>query len=1164
MPLVSARGKAAQRGLLALGLTVGLVATSLGAANASSVPGSSLNAAGPTKNIIIMLKNQHADLAVGKGHTSARVAANRRDQAPLIANAKTKGARNVHGFDTINAYSATVTSAELSALLANPAVAGAFPDRPIATAPVTKETPEKASSAPVHNPVCPSDPAKPLLEPEALGVTNTAFDDQTKASAQKIVDGTGVKVAYIADGIDINNPDFVRANGEHVFIDYKDFSGDGVNAVTGGAEAFGDASSIAAQGRQVYDLADFAAVPTPTGCNIRVLGVAPGASLIGLKVFGNSNSAPTSRFIEAIDYAVAAGADVLNESFGGNPYPDNGNDPITLADRAAVAAGVTVVASTGDAGVTGTIGSPSSSPDVIAVGATTTFQSYLQTDAAGARQFSNGTWLNNNISAISSGGVTQGNTVPDLVAPGDLGWALCTPDLDRYEECAADNGSPSGIQNFGGTSQSSPLTAGAAALVIEAYENTHHGVRPAPSLVKRILTGTAQDLGAPGYEQGAGLLNSLAAVKVAESWVDPNGGQAQVGSALVANHNQVSLSGAPGSTQTGYVTIRNVSPSTQVVKATTRAYDHVVKDTKGSIHFNVQTAPAFIDEGLVARGYVTKTFTVGSVDRLDVSAAAAIAAIDVPWSLRLTLIDPSGAFAAYNIPQGGANYAHVDVRKPKAGTWTMIISSSKGSAPTLNLFKGKVAFEIIQTDAATHGSVSPSSMSLRPGQTGTFRVSTKMPSAPGDLSASVQLSDATASTSIPLNLRAIIPAKDTTFSGKITGGNGRSSGGVAQSNIYYMDVPAGKKDLSIGITFSDPGQVELATLTAPDGQVLSFQSNDPFGDALQMYRRNPKPGRWILSLESTNPVSGLETTQSFTVKVKYNTVKITAKGLPTSASTKLAAGQPVTVPVTVTNTGNNAMFYFTDGRLDQTGTIALADIGFQFDDAGNQVPIVEPMPLPQPDTTLPLWFVPTEVSQFGVTAAGDQPVNLDVNYQSGEPEVYGPAVGNTATITSTGDQVSPTFWLANVGQTGPFDGPATPGEVSFSATATGQLFDPAIGSVDNLVFDPNFIGFAGQSADARRTALLKQFGQRLDGKNTRSTLSGNGTAATTSAPVQVDPTSGLLILFPGETGVIDVTITPDAAPGTVVQGHLYVDSFGALFTDGIDELIDLPYTYTVK
>src|SRR6185437_7848309 len=103
------------------------------------------------------------------------------------------------------------------------------------------------------------------------------------------------------------------------------FSGEGPNAPTPGGEAFGDASSIAAQGRQTYDLSTFVnpAHPLPPGCNIKIRGVAPGASLVGLKVFGEAPTAPTSRFIQAIDYAVnVAGVDVLNESFGGNPFPD--------------------------------------------------------------------------------------------------------------------------------------------------------------------------------------------------------------------------------------------------------------------------------------------------------------------------------------------------------------------------------------------------------------------------------------------------------------------------------------------------------------------------------------------------------------------------------------------------------------------------------------------------------------------------------------------------------------------------------------------------------------------------------------------------------------------------------------------------------------------------
>ena len=523
--------RAALQSFGAIAVVVAVLATTAWPATAR--PG----AQSANRNVIVVLRAQSRASGSHSGARLKAFAANRRAESSVIERARQNGARNVHAYGLIGGFSATVSESAAIALARDPAVAHVFPDLRISMGPslrrqiagahgAAKAAPiaSRASSAAIIGQICPSDPSMPLLEPEALGVTNTAFLDPSTPQAQHIVDGTGVKVAFIADGLDINNPDFIRANGQHVFIDYQDFSGDGTAAPSGAAEAFGDASAIAAQGRQVYDLSNFVnpAHPLPPGCNITVRGMAPGASLIGLKVFGNANVAPTSRFIEAIQYAVTAGADVLNESFGANPFPDSHTDPITLADDAAVAAGVTVVASTGDAGTTGTIGSPSSDPNVIGVGASTTFQSYLQTTNAGA-QLSNGQWVSNQISGLSSGGTTQNARTPDLIAPGDLGWALCTPDLSLYEECTTNSGNPSPIQNFGGTSQSSPLTAGAAALVIEAYENTHSGVRPTPDLVKRLLTGTATDLGHPAYEQGAGLLNSLAAVQAAESWQDGHG-----------------------------------------------------------------------------------------------------------------------------------------------------------------------------------------------------------------------------------------------------------------------------------------------------------------------------------------------------------------------------------------------------------------------------------------------------------------------------------------------------------------------------------------------------------------------------------------------------------------------------------------------------------------
>lgn len=68
---------------------------------------------------------------------------------------------------------------------------------------------------------------------------------------------------------------------------------------------------------------------------------------------------------------------------------------------------------------------------------------------------------------------------------------------------------------FGGTSLATPLTAGSAAVVIQAYREAR-GTLPSPQLVKAILKSSAQDLGYDPFVQGAGQVDVFRSASLAK------------------------------------------------------------------------------------------------------------------------------------------------------------------------------------------------------------------------------------------------------------------------------------------------------------------------------------------------------------------------------------------------------------------------------------------------------------------------------------------------------------------------------------------------------------------------------------------------------------------------------------------------------------------------
>ncbi len=1127
---------------LKLGLAVGAVLLTCSTLSEALTPAQVQQLAQEAqRNVIVILRDQVSSLPPARRAMGARAAALAASQNSVLSQLPNVGSRKIRSFSTINAFAATVSASEAAMLSAHPMVQAVVSDAVIQP---RARTQEAAAAAQAAGTSATSGALCNTLEPEALQLTHTAFADPSIPQAQQVRDGhgqlvtgKGVKVAYLADGLDPTIPGFIHTDGTPVFIDYQDFTGDPAGTPTAGGEAFGDASSIAAQDTPngqplTFDISKFvnAAHPLPSPCNIRIRGMAPGASLVGLKVFSQINPTTTSNFVQAIEYAVIHDdVDVINESFGGNPFPDNANDPISLANDAAVRAGVTVVVSSGDAGTAGTLGSPATERAVIASGATTQFRIYAQTGDGIMPLTTNGGFIDNNISSFSSSGFSQknGRTV-DAVAPGDLGWALCSTNQKLFFDCGTDAGfAPSAIEVFGGTSESSPLTAGEAALVIQAYRSTHGDRDPSPATVKRIIMSSATDLGAPSSEQGAGFINALAAVNTALSIGDENGDDRRHAGGIVAAPTSAHVTAEPNTHVSRSFTITNTGSTAQRLTPSLETLDAPFAGATLNLTLDPNVDPRFINVAGNTRVFTTQTFNVpANADHLDVAVAfqspLSIAATNPPLVF-LALLDPAGRQAAYSNPQGlGSGYQHVDVVKPQSGTWTAVVYTRKTGVA--GSYSGPVQLTWGAERFVSLGSVSPSHIVLAPGASETVTAEFSMPANAGDSATAIRFNKSPDAASanfseIPVTLRTLVPTGPTggNFTGTLTGGNGRAGTGPTQT--FAFDVPPGVNDMSLNLDISDNGYLLEGLLVDPNGMELSVQPNqDPINGsaqfALSLSHYNPQPGRWKFVLLQNYTSSGNQTTLPFVARIGFNSAKVTAPTLPNSASVQLSAGgPPVTIPIHVTNTGGLTRQYFADARLT---TVTLQQLSPQ---ACSKA------------TTLPgacgAFIVPTETSAAAFVAQSTVPINMDAFNSvgtgvggTGSPDIFAkPVASDTVAAFLAEPEVPYSFWVVVPSLIGPY-GPAgaTTEPVSTSAFAFTQSFDSTV------------------SADSGDLW-------------TDLTLNTN--------------TFNPLVLAPGQSGTINLTITPNANDvGKTVTGFVYIDTFDFNVFTG-DETVRIPYSYTV-
>lgn len=275
-----------------------------------------------------------------------------------------------------------------------------------------------------------------------------------------------VTVAIVDDAVEITHPDLapvIWTNPGEVPNNGIDDDGNGyVDDVNGWDAADQNNNPNPPNGN--YDhgthVAGISGAATDNGAGVASIG--HNLTLIPVKAT-NSSSAVTHGY-EGIIYAIAAGADVINMSWGGPGSSTTAQNIITSASND----GIVLVAAAGNDNVS-SVFYPAGYSEVIAVASTTFGDS--------KSNFSNyGSWID-----ISAPGSAIYSTVPG-----------------------------GGYQTKQGTSMASPLVAGLAGLMLS------HNQSLSPADIKNCLYTTAENIDAenPSYvgELGAGRIDALAAM----------------------------------------------------------------------------------------------------------------------------------------------------------------------------------------------------------------------------------------------------------------------------------------------------------------------------------------------------------------------------------------------------------------------------------------------------------------------------------------------------------------------------------------------------------------------------------------------------------------------------------------------------------------------------
>ena len=248
------------------------------------------------------------------------------------------------------------------------------------------------------------------------------------------------------------------------------------------------------------------------GGNDAYPGIAPGATLVNLRVIGADGSGATSDVIDAINWAIAHRVQfnlrVINLSLGHPVMEAAADDPLCVAVQHAVDEGIVVVVAAGNFGkmpdgtpIVGGTHSPGNAAAALTIGALNTKGTPERSDDVMATYSSRGPTM------------FEGLVKPELVAPGNR---IVSASSDNsyfeqvYPEWIVQGKGKKAYIEMSGTSMSTAVVSGAVALLLQAMPTL------SPAEVKLLLQLTSSPVAGAGLiEAGAGSLNIAAAMQLA-------------------------------------------------------------------------------------------------------------------------------------------------------------------------------------------------------------------------------------------------------------------------------------------------------------------------------------------------------------------------------------------------------------------------------------------------------------------------------------------------------------------------------------------------------------------------------------------------------------------------------------------------------------------------